>query len=193
MTDERYTTAEILDAFAWLDEQERALADVHKLDEHLQDFARSELEANIDAWLGVLSPALEGKLDALAHVIDRAGAEVSLAKVHENRAAARRRAALKVQERCKALALALLRGAQAQGLAQTAKSGLPFVETGRVKVSIARTPAALVAPESTDDWPDEWLVAQAPKPNRIKAKKALKAGAEVRGFSLQSGERLAIR
>ena len=185
-------TAQILDAFAYLDFLESQLALVPTLAEDDRADATQVYENDINDWLAALDAEVSGKAAALAHVILRAKAEADLASTYEKAAASKRRRAVKVAERCTDLAQRLLLHGQQQGLTKTAKNGLPYIDADGLKVSLAKTPAKLATDERAV-WPDGWLVAQAPKPDRRAALKALKAGETVEGFSLVSGTRLAIK
>ena len=183
------TTAQILDAFARLTYLEEQLA------EATGDEAE-EIDAEINALLDPLAESASDKLDALAHVIDRAVAEAGLAHTHEQRAAARRRRALKVADRCRGLAIRLLTGAAEQGLAPRSKAGAPYLDTGRVRVSLRSGPESVRGPDDVGLWPAEWRRPQPDRPDKVAALRALKAMPEderPEGFALARSTGLAIR
>ena len=162
------TTAQILDAFAHLDflEGELALATT--------DDDREVIDRDINALLGELAEELVGKVDALAHVVDRAEAEAAMARKHEQRAATRRRRAVRVAERCKERIGWLVAEAVEQGIGQTSRSGTPFVDTGRVRCSVQRSAPSVLGPERVEDWPEEWTTTTTDR-SKARALKALKA------------------
>jgi hypothetical protein len=128
-------------------------------------------EARLEAW----AAGTDDKLGAWRAVYRRAEAEAQIWKAERARIAAIQKRAEALMVRAKLAGVELLEARAELGESTTIK-GVCFLRKTR----------RLRTPERLDLWPPEMLIAQDPKPDRVAALEALKAGRDVgEGFYLE--------
>ena len=128
--------------------------------------------AGMDEWID----AAEDKLGRIRAVITRTKNEQALLREEEKRLAARRRRLDAVLHRVTDLATSLLQ-------AQEALGNEPKVKTYTYTVSLSRSQSVHV--DHLGAVANDWLIHPEPKVDKAGARKAMLAGEEIRGLSLQ--------
>lgn len=153
----------------------------------MQAIENEELpEEAIADTLEAITGEIEDKADGIACVLKSLDAEIFAIKAEEHNLAERRKAKENAKERIK------------QYLADTLLGlGIDKVETARNKITFRKSESVEVDDDTFFEWAckngSHLLTYTAPKPNKTEIKKALKAGEEIEGARIVSGQNIQIK